>query len=293
VNASWSRSFRESLASKILGGAGSSSSPSGSYRRSHGIQLNDSHFSHSLVWRSIPHLESDPDQPWNPRLKVLASVGLGLAAAVPFNLHGDQGIVIYMARDNVDRSKLQSETNEAYLVSATDLIAAAYALRGPRQQAVRERRAELAEGLRRARDKILSLHRQGVSLKDHVDMMAGEADQTPALASPPLAKTSSGASRLGRMTTWVGRTAASAAKKSAGAGAPIPPSYSWRQTSLTFMGSLTTLLAVTSLSDALVRNWGEQYEIVLGYVQCYGLCFVRLQAVRRSCRLPHPACAVF
>jgi hypothetical protein len=70
------------------------------------------------------------DQPWNPRLQLLAELGLGWAAAVPFNLHGDQGIVVYCARDEVDMGRLQSDDNESYLIAATDLIGAAYALRG-------------------------------------------------------------------------------------------------------------------------------------------------------------------
>jgi hypothetical protein len=65
-----------------------------------------------VVWREVQALADDPDQPWNPRLQLLAEVGLGWAAAVPFRYHGQQGIVVYLARQGVDQAKLQSVTNE-------------------------------------------------------------------------------------------------------------------------------------------------------------------------------------
>jgi len=76
------------------------------------------------------YFPASPDQPWNPRLQLLSELGLGWAAAVPFNLHGDQGIVVYCARNGVDMDRLQSDDNESYLIAATDLIGSAYALRG-------------------------------------------------------------------------------------------------------------------------------------------------------------------
>jgi hypothetical protein len=280
VAQSWTKSFRETLAGKILGtsssgnpkSSGGMSSSNNSFLEPNAIRIPTSHFSTHILWRSIPQLDSDPDQPWNPRLKLLATLGLGLAAAVPFNLHGDQGIVIYMARDNVDRTRLQSESNEAYLVSASDLIAAAYALRGPRQQVVRDRHAELSSALHRVRRKVLALHRQGLDLKAYVDQHAAgggaEVEEDTAVGDGLRHRKPSAAIKIIREATQATQAAlATSVRKAKGAGAPIPPVYSRKQSLLTFFGSFATLLAITSLSDHFQTMWGPDYGIVLGYVR--------------------------
>jgi hypothetical protein len=282
VAQSWTKSFRETLAGKILGTNSSNGNPksfggsssNNSFLEPNAIRIHTSHFSTHILWRSIPQLDSDPDQPWNPRLKLLATLGLGLAAAVPFNLHGDQGIVIYMARDNVDRARLQSESNEAYLVSASDLIAAAYALRGPRQQVVRDRHAELSSALHRVRRKVLALHRQGFDLKAYVDQRAtggggGAEAGEYAAADDGLRRRKPSAAMKAMREATKSTTAAitTSVRKAKGAGAPIPPVYSWKQSLLTFFGSFVTLLAITSLSDHFQTMWGPDYGIVLGYVR--------------------------
>jgi HPP family len=287
VAQSWTKSFRETLAGKILGNnsqssnfnpnkrsTGGMSSSNNSFLEPNAIRIHTSHFSSSIVWRSIPQLDSDPDQPWNPRLKLLAALGLGLAAAVPFNLHGDQGIVMYVARNRVDRARLQSESNESYLVSATDLIAAAYALRGPRQQVVKDRHSELSSALHRVRDKVLELKRQGLDLKEYVDKNSGGG--TSEVLEDTAASDHGLRQRKPRAALKAIKKAAEAARaelatsirKAKGAGAPIPPGYSWRQTLVTFVGSLTTLLAITSLSDRVQTMWGPDYGMVLGCVHC-------------------------
>jgi hypothetical protein len=279
VAQSWTKSFRETLAGKIMGTGGGNSKSSGgmsssqnSFLEPNAIRISTSHFSTHILWRSIPQLDSDPDQPWNPRLKLLATLGLGLAAAVPFNLHGDQGIVIYMARDNVDRARLQSESNEAYLVSASDLIAAAYALRGPRQQVVRDRHRELSSALHRVRRKVLALHRQGLDLKAFVDTHAAgggtEVGEDAAVGDGLRHRKPSAAIKAIHDATRATKAAlTTSVRKAKGAGAPIPPVYSWKQSLLTFVGSFVTLLAITSLSDHFQTMWGPDYGIVLGCVR--------------------------
>jgi hypothetical protein len=336
ANLSWSRSFRETLASRILGThhhhpiaahcaapteASSSPPPLPPPPPSHPVQVHlgfhlarlHHQLSSRIVWRDVNQIESDPDQPWNPRLRALAGAGLGWVGAVPFHLRQDRrGLVLYLAPNKVDLDRLRSEANESYLLSAGDLIGAAYALRGPRQRLVGERRLELKEALRRVRKKILEIHRNGRTLQEYVEERAAAAQtstlQKPQAAarhgqdrlpsspsSPPPSSCADPNSRLASAVKGVGRSASSAVKKTLwGAGPPtIPPAFSWKQTALTFAGSLVTLLAVTTMSDRFVNFWGTEYGIVLGYVRvfaavvgCKGSAYPSLDPC------PHPSIAV-
>jgi hypothetical protein len=286
-NSSWTRSFRQSLVgAKFLGGRGMSSSapnsflePAPAFRTS--ASAPRSSISPGFVWRSIPQLDSDPDQPWNPRLKLLAELGLGLAAAVPFSLRVEQGIVVYAARGAADGARLRSEANETYLAVAADGVAAACALRGPRRRVAADRSRELAGAWRLVRDKVRELSKQRVDLKEHVhrrsrgerddgvdadvgassqpppELDDGPRNRRPHRAALSAAGKAAGAARAALTTS---------ARKAKGAGAPIPPACGWGQSAVTFVGSLATLLAVTSLSDRFQGLWGPEYGMVLGYV---------------------------
>ena len=99
----------------------------------------------------------DPDQPNDSRLKRLGDWDLGFAGGVSFHNNGQKGVVIFAARNGVDFDKLRGATNEAYLRSAADLIGSAWALRGPKRAAERERKRELDAALPRARIKLVFL----------------------------------------------------------------------------------------------------------------------------------------
>mmetsp|Transcript_2103 Transcript_2103/g.4604 ORF Transcript_2103/g.4604 Transcript_2103/m.4604 type:complete len:113 (-) Transcript_2103:968-1306(-) len=107
------------------------------------LSLLDSVLPHSkpqrVVWREVVPLTEDPDQPFNLRLKLAAQAGIGLAAGVRFHFRGTQGLVLYMARGTTDINKLKSETNEQYLLSATDVIGSIVCLRNPRRDCLAER----------------------------------------------------------------------------------------------------------------------------------------------------------
>jgi hypothetical protein len=211
-----------------------------------------------VVWREVKAIANDPDQPWNPRLQLLASLGLGWVAAVPFHLHGHSGIVMYLARDGVDLSRLQSESNESYLIAAADLAGAAYALRGPRRRIIDERRAELASVFRRVRTKILALKRMGVSLVTLVNDNATAQIQQEAHVRKESTVSRSVARLKERLTMMI--------RKTRGGGMQPPPAMSWKQSSLTFVGAFLTLVAVCRLNVSVIERFGVEYGIVLGPV---------------------------
>jgi hypothetical protein len=226
-----------------------------------------------IVWREVKGIANDPDQPYNPRLQLLGSVGLGWAAAVEFNRLGYSGIVIYMAREGVDLQRLQTESNEAYLLAASDFAAAAYVLRGPRERAMHERRSELAAVLRRARNRILALTRMGINIEKLVEDNAAAATE----ANKPyyMASFSSGQC-LGdvqhRMMTVY--------RKALGGDVQPPPAMGWQQSIFTFFGCFITLLALTRLNVHVNEHLGPDYTFTLPYVP------LRRENLRCSLHLP-------
>jgi hypothetical protein len=119
----------------------------------------------TVIWKDLNALRLDPDQPFNSRIKHVGDVGLGYGGAVSFSKTNQKGIIVFVARAGVDLEKLRAPTNETYLRSASDLIASAISLRGPRRAAQLERKKELDAALRRARIKIQAMIRMGISLR--------------------------------------------------------------------------------------------------------------------------------
>jgi hypothetical protein len=201
-----------------------------------------------IAWRRITDIANDPDQPYNERLQILPKCDLDWAAAVPFEIQGQKGMVIYMARKSVNLKHLQSPTNEAYLKSASDLIGSAWALRGPRQAAVKARQLERDITIRRARIKLISLIRMGISL-EHL------TEENPEFT----AKSSSFSNvqeqvsllHLERLKEIIFRRLLSLAKKCRGVNAKAPPPFSWNQTMLSFWGVFVTFLMLTKTNEGL------------------------------------------
>lgn len=216
----------------------------------------------AVSWREIKSIASDPDQPFNPRLQLLADIGLGWAAAVPFNVHGQKGIVVYMARENVDMKRLRSLDNEHYLLSSSALIGAAYAMRGPRQKMQHQRRAELDSVIRRVRAKIISVQRAGRTLED----VAKSFDiKKQSLRHKFSSFTETDAPKKCKQgVQLVQRKVKATAVKCKGAGSHPPPPFDWVQTAWTFSGSFLTLLMVTRFNEYLVKESDSDFMIVLG-----------------------------
>ena len=119
-----------------------------------------------IAWRDVKALAEDPDQPRTHRLQVVASTDLRWTGGVTFQIKGEQGVVVYYARDKVNLEKLQDKTNTDYLIQAADFIGSAWALRLPRQAAVIRRQEETSQNFRRVKYALLFLIREGVTLND-------------------------------------------------------------------------------------------------------------------------------
>ncbi|CAJ1958792.1 unnamed protein product [Cylindrotheca closterium] len=216
----------------------------------------------SLSWCEVKPLAADPDQPYNERLQYLAKAGLGLAAGVPFNIGGTQGIVIYMARESDDHSELTNSVNEEYLQRATTVIGSTYSLRKPRLAVVNRKKAACSASWRRVRKRLAAIKAMGKTLKE---VIQEESEKE---------KFSHNSQVIGDFIHDVDGTCNTIvgyfigklkieATKFFGANVKAPPTFGWMPSLFTFAGSFVTLAILTNLNKALVEGYGSGYSIVL------------------------------
>jgi hypothetical protein len=216
-------------------------------------------------WREIKPLADDPDQPLNPRLKYLAECGLGLAAGIPFKVGAKEGLVVYMARENANVRKLTDPVNAEYLTHATLMIGSAYSLRVPRQAVVKARKSERDDAWRRVKTKLKVIRAMDKSLEDLVH----EQSQQPSSKQQILGLRLGDAVAHRRMICTdslnkVVEKIRMTARKCFGANVKAPPTFTWGQTAWTFFGAFSTLAILTNINDALLKNYGSEYGIVMG-----------------------------
>ena len=209
-----------------------------------------------IIWRDIHSLVTDPFQPSNKRLQLLQKSGFGLAAGVSFKAGSERGLVVYLARRSVDTNKLQSFMNEDYLLRANDLIGSMWALRGPRQVVIEERKKERKEAWRRARLKILVLIRMKVA----IDKLVEEPPEKPSGllglnildAGNSFRKTvsdigKSNFSRAKHIKSELTKRMKATVKKSRGANVPLGPCMSSSQSLFIFVGAFTSLISESKI----------------------------------------------
>ena len=85
----------------------------------------------NIHWRQIRGLMEDPfvQAGRDNRMKKLFEVGIGLVAAVPFSHDDQRGIVLFYSRSTANVELLRSSNNTRFMLGATDLIGATYAIR--------------------------------------------------------------------------------------------------------------------------------------------------------------------
>jgi hypothetical protein len=222
-----------------------------------------------MAYSEVKSIANDPDQPWNPRLQLLASIGLGWVAGVPFYKSGGvEGLILYMAREGVDPARLHSPTNEEYLIAAADMIGAAFALRNPRAAVVMQRREELRDTMRRVRNKLLYILKMGMTLEDLVkyeeDKKIQQDDDDDDDSISKSEKSMSNYDPLRSLVRHTKNRLVATARKSKGSSVQPPPPFSWRQTMVTFVGCFITMIILTRLNYFLAQTRGPDYTIVLG-----------------------------
>jgi len=214
-----------------------------------------------VVWREIQSIANDPDQPFNERLIIFSTLGLGLAAAVPFSFQSRQGILIFMARDTVTQEKLCDPVNEMYMQAAADFAGAAFALRGPRRAIEWDLFKAKSAVWRRVRHKILGIIRSGT--------LVSELSKAPTLSTQKESKVGGSffqaverfeLAELKQSSLDKGK---SVLRKAKGSNGQMPPAFDWGETAITFCGVFSCLVVVGLLNQSLMER-NMDYLIVMG-----------------------------
>mmetsp|Transcript_37540 Transcript_37540/g.79160 ORF Transcript_37540/g.79160 Transcript_37540/m.79160 type:complete len:512 (-) Transcript_37540:1674-3209(-) len=224
------------------------------------VGLNAKH----VAWREVEPISNDPDQPYNLRLKLAVEAGIGLAAGVRFQFQGTEGLVLYMARGTTDVTKLKSQTNEQYLLSAAEVIGSIVSLRGPRHVCLEERRAERESTRRRVRQKMVAFVRMGGSFLN-VSGRNYDESKISDNATERMESSISGSTR--KEASPSGKTLKSRIimmfRKWKGANNEPPPPFTTKESIWTFCGCFLTLLALLNFSDAITKR-NPDLGLVLG-----------------------------
>ena len=215
-----------------------------------------------VAWREVAAMGKDPDQPHHLRLQLSVEVGIGLAAGVTYRFHGSRGLVIYMARKSADISKLKSETNERYLLSAADVIGSIACLEGPRRACVAERREERKSTKLRVKAKLAAIGAmEGEKLHETLQKM--ESGEMTVESTSASISESRRPSKCSKFCNILKNKLILIAKKCRGANNEPPPPFSTTESIWTFSGCFLTLLALLSFSDA-IKEQNPEYYMVMG-----------------------------
>ena len=158
----------------------------------------------NYVLRDLEALASDPDTPYDHRLKLLVEAGIGQAIGIPFNINNDRGLVIFGFRHTVDISRLQSSSNIDFLQKSASFLGSVNSYRSSYHIAKSERKKEANH----ARMKLRASVRDYYSFQDLPKAEAtATAEKTKSLNDVikiKLAKTTIGKRVLDYFKKWLG-----------------------------------------------------------------------------------------
>mmetsp|Transcript_28733 Transcript_28733/g.47562 ORF Transcript_28733/g.47562 Transcript_28733/m.47562 type:complete len:603 (-) Transcript_28733:147-1955(-) len=234
-----------------------------------------------IYWRNLQALAQDPDQPYNERLQNAALTRLGWAGAVPFNVEGQRGLMVYLTRDSVNMDQLQSASNVRYLLAAAHYVSTVWALRLPRLGAIREREDRLRILWRRLRFRMIAVIRFGATLDDIrngrtneikpdkktgslYDSLRDPKEMAQILMEEGKQFAERTVKEAKSQQKFIARKLKMMANKSRGANIRAPPVFSWEATLWSFVGTLVTLLILLNINEQIKKTYGQKYELTLG-----------------------------
>lgn len=222
-----------------------------------------------IAWRDVKALADDPHQPRNHRLQIIASTDVRWTGGVAFQIKGQEGVVVYYARDRVDFEKLNDKTNTDYLIQAADFIGSAWALRLPRMAAQNRRQEENAHNFRRVRRALVSVIRANVSLDEICTSGTDSGNQRESTSlRTRLSDLFYPATDMGQchLALWkrLKKKVHQSLTKSRGGGTTAPPTASWNQSTLTAVGVLLSLLSICAVNEEFSITFGADYGFPIG-----------------------------
>jgi len=194
-----------------------------------------------LCWTGLRQLSEDPDQIDDPRLS-LQSLAYGMASAIPFGTRSSapRGILVVFARSTADPEKLNDPDNVEYLRQSAELIGSVLAWQVPHRRVEAERTQDLQHSKRVLQNafsaSVVVNRRREMAMKQDVE---GDPDLSAAAS---------------RLRCFIDSIAGLLNKAQGVDGAFLPLPMIMSQASLTFFGSASTLLLLSSIAEYFTRE---------------------------------------
>ena len=112
---------------------------------------------HSIRWRNVSDLATDPDQPYDERLQIFAKAGFTKATGIPFVSVSDpdfKGLVVFFANPHADEGRLEHPTNVKLIKNAAQCIGSVLAVQCTTDEAVAVKKERQLSNWKRTRTKI-------------------------------------------------------------------------------------------------------------------------------------------
>mmetsp|Transcript_3076 Transcript_3076/g.4661 ORF Transcript_3076/g.4661 Transcript_3076/m.4661 type:complete len:570 (+) Transcript_3076:101-1810(+) len=206
-------------------------------------------------WRQIKAMLNDPfvQRDSGQRMKRFYEIGLGLVGAVPFSFQDDNGLVCFFARSKVNVELLRSSMNERFMIGATDLIGANYAIRKNREECAAMRR----ELLRKAVQKVKKEFRKSkkatftdlATNKSTLDLLATQREEALLLREEDMAtRVKKNMVKFGKRV-W--KRINNSRKKWRGTNLQGPARQSFGESAFIVFGVFFTMLTVLKIAKAI------------------------------------------
>lgn len=241
-----------------------------------GTLFNDCTTNGHVHWRQIKVLMDDPfvQREYGNRMKKLYSLGIGLVASVGFSSLDERGIVLYYSRSTASMERLRADSNEHFLVGATNLIGASFAIRKPREECAELRKEMFRTAIRKVRMELKKKKKMSLGSivldKDEMAKLVAELnredaqnhDEEKSWASQTLHTTMQIVKRPGKFVYKVGKKTYKLGKKVAmrlnssrkkwgGAKMHGPPRQSVQDCVFVFVGVFLCMLTMLKISTSL------------------------------------------
>jgi hypothetical protein len=197
-------------------------------------------------------------------MSAMEEAGFGKAVGIPFDIMGQRGIVIFLARKLADNLLLNDPANVTYLRVSAQHIGSAVALTRPRLESIEAKRERMRRTYRRIKTKVESMKAfadAAAKAKSSQNVSNGES-----VTSGEVEQLRRKCSFLEIIVRWFQtilslgkKKVVTAVKKSRGSELKPPPTAPWLNTTWCFVGSFLTLLALTGIDTGL-KSWvGEGF----------------------------------
>ena len=209
-----------------------------------------------VLWRQIQAMLNDPfvQIGSGQRMKRLHGIGVGVVGSIPFSFQDDNGIVCFFFRSNINVELLRSTMNESFMIGATDLIGANYAIRKNREACAEMRRELFRKAVSKVKKEFkksnMTTFTDLATNKSTLDILARQREE----AQSPLGDDNM-TTRVKKKVIKVGKKVwkriNNSRRKWKGSNLQGPARQSFRESAFIIFGVFFTMLTVLKISNAM------------------------------------------